>query len=284
MSMKDASKAIGVSAPTISEHIKNLEEHLDVQLFRRKTRSIELTNEGRSIFNHAEEMFSSGIRFLDAVSPKSIGGYPARIGIVETISVYTPTKFILKYLGKFQKFGTVNTIRETNHERMENKILNNELDWGISLYPPRLSDLNHHLVGHSEVMFCASNDAYKKFNHKADLLKHLPLVKSSWDHKLNEMVQNHLELHGIFVEEYFESDHRHFCITLVQKGLCISNFSKDEIQFSSWGKNLKAFSIGSPIYLPFYAIWPKANKKSMSIKKLIECLPKKQNPKTIQRK
>lgn len=277
LSMTEASRAIGVSTPTISEHIKKLESQLDVLLFKRKTRQIELTMEGKNLFNHAEKMFNTGFRFLDAVSPKSIGGYPARIGIIDTISINTPIQFVFNYLSKYSEFGTVNTIRERHHDQLEHKILANELDWGISLYKPKLTALESSFIGHSEIVFCASQKVFKKFKDKQTLLSSMPLVKSSRDQKLNQLVRDHLSLHGIYMEESFESDHRQFCISLIQKGLCISTFDKDEIEQSSWGKNLKAFTIGSPIYLSFYAIWPKGGKKMISIKKLIESLPKKQS-------
>lgn len=272
LSMKEASKIIGVSTPTISEHIKKLEQLLDVQLFQRNPRQIELTLEGRNLYNYAEEMFSTGFRFLDAVSPKSIGGYPAKIGILETISVKLPIDFVFDYLKLFSDFGSVNTIRETVHDRMENKILNGELDWGISLYKPKLTELDSRLIGHSEIVFCTSSNLIKKFKSKAELLSNMPLVRSSWDHKLNKLVDDHLTMHGIVVEEHFESDHRNFCIAIMQKGLCVSTFPKDEIEKSTWGKTLKSFIIGSPIYLPFYVIWPKGSRKMISIKKLIQTL------------
>lgn len=275
LSMKKAAQAVGVSIPTVSEHIKRLEERLDVKLFNRSTRVLTLTREGRSLFHHAENMFNTGVRFLDAVSPRSIGGYAVKIGVLETISVKLPIDFIFDYLSAFYEFGTVNTLRETHGESLENKILDGELDWGVSLAPSRFSDIESRLIGHSEIVFACSQTLYKKYASKAELLSSTPMVRSSWDHKLNKLVDDHLQMHGIFVEEFFESDHREFCIGMMQKGLCVAIQSKDAVEKSSWGKNLKTFAIGSPIYLPFYALWPKGARKMIAIKKLVECLPAK---------
>ena len=153
--------------------IKKLEILLGISLFHRSPRKIELTSEGKNLFNFAEEMFSTGTRFLDAVSPVSIGGYPARIGIQETICTKLPMDLILKYTKLYSPYGTINTIREMSLEVLERKILSNSLDWGISMAPPKYRDLEHKFIGHSRIVFCCSKDIYAKSKNKKSLFEHL---------------------------------------------------------------------------------------------------------------
>jgi LysR family transcriptional activator of nhaA len=272
LSMKETSKILGVSTPTVSEQIKKLEKLLGVTLFIRYPRRIELTVEGKNLFNFAEEIFKTGARFLDAVSPVSIGGYPSRIGIQETICTKPAIDFLLKYTKIYSPYGSINTIREMSIEVLERRILSDDLDWGIALGPSNYRDLEYKLIGHSRIVFCCSKELYVKTKIKSELFSLLPLAKSSWDHKLNKMINDHLIKHNIVVEEFFETDHREFNINLIQRGLCLGAFGKEEIQNASWAKNIKTFDLDEVMYLPYYVIWPKAKKKMIGQVKLRELL------------
>src|SRR6185312_9363840 len=81
LSMKEAAAHLGVSLPTVSEQIKRLEERLDVQLFRREVRRLEMSPDGEKLYQCARDMFEAGYRFIDAVAPDGIGGYGVRVGL-----------------------------------------------------------------------------------------------------------------------------------------------------------------------------------------------------------
>lgn len=55
-SMSIAAGRLGMSPATISGRLKSLEEHFGVTLIRRTTRSLALTDEGRLLLNHADEL------------------------------------------------------------------------------------------------------------------------------------------------------------------------------------------------------------------------------------
>lgn len=272
LSMKEAAEILGVSAPTVSEQIKKLESLLGVELFKRYTRKIVLTPDGKVLFNFAEDMFNSGTRFLDAVSPISIGGYPARVGIQETMSTKLPMDLLLKYSRLYTPFGSLNTYREYNSENLEYKIINNDLDWAISLEEPKFREIESQKIGEAKIVFCASKKVFASTSKKNALFTILPLARSSWDDILNKKVKDHLIKNNIKVEEFFESDHREFCINMTEMGVCLSTFSIDEVKDASWGKNVKTFTMGDPIRLSYYAIWPKSKRRMIAIKKLREII------------
>lgn len=56
LSFARAAEQLNVSQPTISHQIKTLEEELNVKLFRRSTRFVEITQEGQSFINDARSM------------------------------------------------------------------------------------------------------------------------------------------------------------------------------------------------------------------------------------
>jgi LysR family transcriptional activator of nhaA len=72
-SITQASKELRLAHPTISGQIHRLEDVLGEKLFTRKGRNLVLTDTGRVAFRYADEIFSLGREFLDAVKRGSRG-------------------------------------------------------------------------------------------------------------------------------------------------------------------------------------------------------------------
>ena len=58
-SFSGAAKALGMSAPVVSQHISQLEKRLDTALIYRSTRSLSLTDAGRRFAIHARHMLDA---------------------------------------------------------------------------------------------------------------------------------------------------------------------------------------------------------------------------------
>jgi LysR family transcriptional activator of nhaA len=59
-SVAAAAKKLRLAPPTILVQVRKLEESLETQLFRKQGRNLILTAQGRLVFRHAEEIFSTG--------------------------------------------------------------------------------------------------------------------------------------------------------------------------------------------------------------------------------
>jgi DNA-binding transcriptional LysR family regulator len=217
-------------------------------------------------------MFMAGARFLDTVSHNSIGGYSIRVGIQETISASVPAAFVSQYWDDFAQYGTVNTARSPSADDAFEAIQNGFLDWALTLEKPRRRNLAYLEVDTFELAFCCSEHLYTKFRNPEDILRTIPLARSSYDSKLNEAVNDYLQSHQIYPEETIETDHLEFCIDLVQRGRCVALFAKKTLAASTWGRDLKVFQIGEPIRLRLYAVWLPTNERMISIVKLKELL------------
>ena len=64
-SFTKAAEKLYISQPTISTHIRALEEELNTRLILRTTKSIEVTPEGRKLFEYAENILQLRNRMLD---------------------------------------------------------------------------------------------------------------------------------------------------------------------------------------------------------------------------
>src|SRR4051812_732930 len=69
-SLSRAAQKLGISAPSISEQIRELESVLGEKLFRREGRNNKLTETGRMVFGYAEEIFSLGRELMNAVKQR----------------------------------------------------------------------------------------------------------------------------------------------------------------------------------------------------------------------
>jgi DNA-binding transcriptional LysR family regulator len=274
MSMKEAAEVTGVSIPTVSEQIKRLETLLETPLFHRRPRRIELTVEGETLYKHARQMFESGLRFLDVVSPTVIGGYPVRIGVQETFSAGPAMEFLQKYFDAYSPFGTVHTFRETMADRLLDKVYNGELDWAVSLQQPNSPRLEYGKVGSAEIVFCASADMLEQYKNRTELFTALPLARCRWDDQLNKLVADHLQAADIFVEEIIESDHWDFCLKLAEQGKCITAVAKSFSGQQLEKGGLRTFSLSGPIVVSFFAFWRQSSGRMIAIRKLAELLEK----------
>jgi DNA-binding transcriptional LysR family regulator len=274
MSMKEAAEVTGVSIPTVSEQIKRLETLLETPLFHRRPRRIELTIEGETLYQHAKQMFESGLRFLDVVSPTVIGGYPVRIGLQESFSEGPVIEFLQKYFDVYAPFGTVHTFRETMPDRLLDRLYNGELDWGITLQQPTSPRLEYGKIGSAEIVFCGSSAMVDQYKNRVELFAALPLARCRWDEQLNKLVSDHLQAADIFVEEVVESDHLDLCLKLAEQGKCITAVAKSFSGQALQNGSLKTFSLSGPIVLSYFAFWRQSSGRMIAIRKLVELLEK----------
>jgi len=82
-----ASERCYVSQPTLSGQIRKLEDELNVTLFERTNRSVEITEVGKEILSHARQIMEQAdmIRQLAQLHQDPLAG-SLRIGVIPTLS------------------------------------------------------------------------------------------------------------------------------------------------------------------------------------------------------
>jgi DNA-binding transcriptional LysR family regulator len=272
-SMTLAAQTLGVSLPTVSEQIKKLEDLLEIELFHRSSRRIELTASGWELYHCSREMFAAGVRFLDKVSPSSIGGYAARVGVQETISDSVALEFLYRYEDAFNPFGSVRLQREIEPEGVAQRLLRGELDWGIVPEAPRHARLDHCRIGTIDIGFCCAREVFARFLTGDDVLRHLPLARTIGDKSINALVIHHLKPLGITPEEIIESDYREFTLGLARRGRCVAPVALNSSATTAFEDDLQVFTVGGPVTMQLYAVWAKNNERMAAIKEMRSLLP-----------
>lgn len=268
-SLKEASQSLGLASSTLSEQLKKLENKIGKTLFIRSSKGLMLSKEGEVIFEHAKEIFEAGSKLLDTVSNSEVGGYPVNVGIEETLSHDIATEFTSQYWDLFAPFGTVNTYRESEHDTLVDNLFHGLIDWGISVKEPRRKSLDYAKIGDFNIVFCCSSDLYNRFIDAKDILRNIPLARSSWDHGVHKTLDLFLKEYDITPKEFIKSDHFDYIKKLCQRGRCV--FYTAENPLNDYG-GLETFQVGGPIKVNLYAIWRKQNENMISIKKLRELI------------
>ena len=123
-----------VTQPTLSMQIQKLEEELDVMIFNRKKKPIELTPIGQKILDQARLIVDESNRINDIVDQQKgfIGG-EFKIGIIPTIMPTLLPYFLKLFLKKYPKVRLL--IEELTTEEMMKKLSEGYLDAGIAATP-----------------------------------------------------------------------------------------------------------------------------------------------------
>ncbi len=123
-----------VTQPTLSMQIQKLEDELDVIIFNRKKKPIELTPIGEKIIEQAKIIVNESNRITDIVDQQKgyIGG-EFKLGIIPTIMPTLLPYFLKLFLKKYPKVHLI--IEELTTEEIIKKLSDGQLDVGIAATP-----------------------------------------------------------------------------------------------------------------------------------------------------
>ena len=123
-----------VTQPTLSMQIQKLEDQLDVQIFDRSKKPIELTDIGRKIVNQARNIVNESYRIQDIVDQQKgfIGG-EFKLGIIPTVMPTLLPMFLKSFIKKHPKIKL--KIEELTTEEIITRIKDGHLDAAIAATP-----------------------------------------------------------------------------------------------------------------------------------------------------
>lgn len=123
-----------VTQPTLSMQIQKIEEELNIQIFDRSKKPIQLTEIGQKIVSQAKNIVNEADRIQDIVEQQKgfIGG-EFRLGIIPTIMPTLLPMFLSNFIKKYPKVKLI--IEELNTEEILLKLKNGNLDAAIAATP-----------------------------------------------------------------------------------------------------------------------------------------------------
>jgi LysR family hydrogen peroxide-inducible transcriptional activator len=123
-----------VTQPTLSMQIQKLEAQLDVQIFDRSKKPIELTDIGRKIVTQARNIVNESYRIQDIVDQQKgfIGG-EFKLGIIPTVMPTLLPMFLKTFIKKHPKIKLI--IEELTTEEIITRLKEGHLDAAIASTP-----------------------------------------------------------------------------------------------------------------------------------------------------
>jgi LysR family hydrogen peroxide-inducible transcriptional activator len=123
-----------VTQPTLSMQIQKLEDQLDVQIFDRSKKPIELTDIGKKIVNQARNIVNESYRIQDIVDQQKgfIGG-EFKLGIIPTVMPTLLPMFLKNFIKKHPKVKL--KIEELTTDEIITRIKDGHLDAAIAATP-----------------------------------------------------------------------------------------------------------------------------------------------------
>jgi len=129
-----------VSQPTLSGQIKKLEDELDVTIFERTNRSVEITPVGKEILNHARQIMEQAdvIQQLARAHQDPLSG-SLRIGAIPTLSPYLMPLILAPLKKQHPQMRLV--LSEELTDILLERLRNHEIDAALLATPVKEQDL-----------------------------------------------------------------------------------------------------------------------------------------------
>lgn len=271
-SIKNAAAKVNLSPSTLSTHISQLEKDLKIQLFHRHHRRLSLTPQGVKLFQYAKQMFETGRRLIDVVSPISLGRYPISIGLVPCPSMSFAYRLVTEYLTSYDPVNI--RVSQAKHEDLEKGLAGARFDFGFSGKVPERKNIVHQLVSRSPLNFYVSDTFAKE--EFSDLIARLPVVICSAESGGLNLIEQLLEQTEFAPRSVVTSDYPGFVFELCQKGCAIGVFGDESIKKVDSGalQSLKTPRGAPTITDKLYVLWPKDSEHSKAVKHLNTLFPK----------
>jgi LysR family transcriptional regulator, transcriptional activator of nhaA len=156
-SLRGAAETLGVSQPSISTQLRQLEDSLGAPLFRRTARKMVLTELGHMVLRYAEEIFSTGRELLSAVRQREMETIvPVFAGIADGVPKLAACEILRPMFGFSSRFRVV--CREGKMEELLEQLAAHRLDIVLTDEPaPSTVSFRtfNHPLGTCGVTFCA---------------------------------------------------------------------------------------------------------------------------------
>ena len=131
-----------VTQPTLSMQIQKLEDELDVLIFDRSKKPIELTDVGQKIVTQARNIVNEANRISDIVDQQKgyIGG-EFKLGVIPTVMPTLLPMFLRNFIKKYPKVKL--KIEELPTETIIERLEEGHLDAAIAATPLMLQNINY---------------------------------------------------------------------------------------------------------------------------------------------
>ena len=228
-----ASAALYIAQSAVSISIQKLENELDLKLFSRNNKRVELTSEGQALLRHADKIMSqTRDAKLELAEMSELKRGEVKLGVPAMLASY----FLPPYLVDFKKqYPDIKfTIIDEGTKLIRQHLDQGVIDIGIISLNEPIGDIESHPIIHEEMLLCLSRShpLAKRHTVKFSELKDQHFILYREGYFLREIVNRMCEEHGVEPKIDFELNLVQLAKTLVLSDLgvsfCLRSVLKEE--------------------------------------------------------
>lgn len=260
-----------ISQPAITQTIKKLENELNIALFYRTSRGMELTSAGEELFQNIKnsiECLNNCKRLLDGFDSKEIK--TIRIGGGTTLLKHNALEGFKVFKEKYPNVK-IEIVRGITSELL-NKLRDNILDLVLFNMPVQIDEnLDYKIIETTQDIFVANSNFYNNLKNKKISIKqltHLPLVLQSDVSSSRKFLNSICKKNRIVLNNSYELESYDLVLAFVKAGLGIGFINKNHILKEI--NNGELFELNLDYQIPTRQIGVAFNKKNSNSKYIIE--------------
>lgn len=159
LNFRKTSERLLMSQPSVTVHIRLLEESLGLDLFKREKNRVALTEEGRHFRKEAEKVLVQLNASVEGLHAFAQGYRKKWVLAISPLMAETVLPYILKsFTRDHPDIELVIQVEES--EKIEELVEAGEVSAGISALPPVRRNLRHEVVYEDPLLFVLPRDAY----------------------------------------------------------------------------------------------------------------------------
>lgn len=232
-----AAAELYISQPAISKSIRKLEQSLDVTLFSRNSRGVQLTEEGEILYDYVQRAFYSlqmGESQLKKINELGIGHL--HIGVSTTLCKYMLLPYLKEFIATHPHVRITIDCQSTNHTLQLLK--ENKIDLGLIGKPDHLHHIHFDSLGEIEDIFVSTQSYLNNLSLRAtnndDIFKSATLMLLNKENMTRQYIDDYLSLHHIESNNLLEISTMDLLIEFAKIGLgvacVIRQFVEKELQ------------------------------------------------------
>ena len=228
-----AAKELYISQPAISKSISKLEDSLEVALFTRNSRGVQLTEEGKLLYNHAKAAFeelNQGELELKRVKDFNIGHL--KIGVSNTLCKYILLPYLKGFIEKYPHIKITIESQSTSHTII--MLEQQRIDLGLIAEPTNRRPLSFKPVMDIQDIFVATksylDNLYLREGPDADLFETGNILLLDKNNITRKYIDEYLNERQIVPNQLLEVTTMDLLIEFAKIGLGIGCVIKEFVQ------------------------------------------------------
>lgn len=228
-----AAKELYISQPAISKSVSKLEDSLEVALFSRNSRGVQLTEEGKLLYNHIQSAFEAigrGEQELKRIKDFHIGHL--RIGVSNTLCKYILLPYLKGFIEKYPHIKITIESQSTSHT--VHMLEQQQIDLGLIAEPTNRRPLLFQPVMDIQDIFVATKayleNLYLREGRQADLFKTGTILLLDKNNMTRKYIDEYLNEAQIVPNQLLEVTTMDLLIEFTKIGLGIGCVIKEFVQ------------------------------------------------------